>query len=169
MKNLVLLFVFFVLSFIQIGKSQTEKGTFLLGGNASFQSIDEQSILTISPNIGYFFANKFVVGLNAGLTTSENSSVFSLGPNLRRYFLTSEKGSLFALAGLNYFNVNINDNSESDTGFNIGAGYAVFLNPSVALELGANYSKLGFSQSSVSGSNVGVFSINVGFQIHFKK
>lgn len=169
MKNLVLLFVFFVLSFIQIGKSQTEKGTFLLGGNASFQSIDEQSVLSISPNIGYFVANKFVVGLNAGITTLENISVFSLGPYVRGYFLTSEKGSLFASAGFNYANVKFNDISESETGYSIGAGYAVFLNPSVALEFGANYSKLGSSQSGIASSDVGVFSINAGFQIHFKK
>lgn len=169
MKNLALVVVLFM--FVTIGKSQTEKGTYLLGGNASFQSVGDESVLSINPNIGYFIANKFALGLNAGFTSFNELNLLSLGPNVRGYFLTSEKGSLFASVGFNYTNVSFGDDSESETGYTAGIGYAVFLNPAIALEMGANYSKLSTSNSSIGTpiTNDGLFAINVGFQIHFNR
>jgi opacity protein-like surface antigen len=152
--------------------AQTTKGTWLLGGNASFQSIDEESVFTLNPNLGYFVADRFAVGLNAGFTKFNELTTLSLGPYLKGYFLTSERGSLFAAAGFDYTNISLpGSNSFSGTGYNIGAGYAVFLNSSIALELGAKYSRLGSSDDNViSGdSSTGIFSMNVGFQIHFNK
>jgi hypothetical protein len=50
---------------------------------------------------------------------------------------------------------------DTEVGFGIGAGYALFINRSVALEFGANYTKAGDSD--------GIFGIGIGFQIHYKK
>ena len=122
----ILIFLFTFLGIAQVLDAQTSKGTFLLGGNASFQRAKEQSILSINPNVGYFVADRFVAGLNAGINSLSDLTFISLGPNLRGYFLTSEKGSIFATAGFNYVRVNINNNSDSSTGYNLGIGYAVF-------------------------------------------
>ncbi len=129
------------------------------------------TILSINPNVGYFVADRFAVGLNAGINSLSDLTFISLGPNLRGYFLTSEKGSIFATAGFNYVRVNINNNSDSSTGYNLGIGYAVFLNKAIALEISSNYSKLGSSADNIviGNSETGIFSINVGFQIHFNK
>ena len=50
---------------------------------------------------------------------------------------------------------------DSQFTYGAGLGYASFLNKSVALELGANYQKM--------GDFPGSFGLGVGFQIHFKK
>lgn len=167
----ILIFLFTFLGIAQVLDAQTSKGTFLLGGNASFQRAKEQSILSINPNVGYFVADRFVAGLNAGINSLSDLTFISLGPNLRGYFLTSEKGSIFATAGFNYVRVNIYNNSDSSTGYNLGIGYAVFLNKAIALEISSNYSKLGSSADNIviGNSETGIFSINVGFQIHFNK
>lgn len=171
MKNftITLLLSFFIL--VNYGFSQTEKGTVLLGGSASYLSVDDESLININPNIGYFVANKFVVGLNANYINSDGADILGLGPYVRGYFLTNEKGSIFAQGGYNYIRVGDNNSSQSENGYSLGIGYAVFLNSSIALEFSGNYAKYEFSKSSdlFSFSDSGILSFNVGFQIHFKK
>jgi hypothetical protein len=52
-------------------------------------------------------------------------------------------------------------NSDTDFGFDVGAGYAAFLNESIALEFLAQYLSAGEAK--------GIFSLGAGFQIHFDK
>lgn len=141
--------------------AQTEKGTLLLGGNAAFISGGGESILTVNPNLGLFLADNFAAGLSATLITSDVTTIYGVGPYGRGYFGSSSSGKFFAQAGVNLIGTSGDFGSDSDFGWTIGAGYAIFLNPSVALELGPQYSKVGDSD--------GQFNINVGFQIHFKK
>lgn len=59
-------------------------------------------------------------------------------------------------------NVNIAgaEDVDSDFGFGAEAGYALFLNKSVALEFGVNYNRM---------NDFDVIGVGVGFQIHFRK
>lgn len=171
MKNFTITFLFSFFILVNYGFSQTEKGTLMLGGSASYQSVEDESILIINPNLGYFLANKFVLGINGSYINSNGLSILGLGPYVRGYFSPSERGSIFAQGGYNYIRLSGNNNSNSENGFSLGLGYAVFLNSSVALELSGNYVKYGFSESNnlLSLADSGVLSFNVGFQIHFKK
>jgi len=170
MKSFTITFLITFFTFFNHGFSQTEKGTVLLGGSASYLSVDDESLININPNIGYFVANKFVMGLNANYINSDGSNILGLGPYVRGYFLTTEKGSIFAQGGYNYLRFSSGNTTESENGYSLGLGYAVFLNSSIALELSGNYVKYEFNNNSFySLSDSGIFSFSVGFQIHFKR
>jgi hypothetical protein len=138
-------------------QAQTEKGTWLLGGNTTFQATDGATIFNASPNIGYFFSNNLAAGLEASFLSADGASIYAFGPFIKPYFGKSEKGKFFGKGSF----LLVGGEGDSQAGFGLGAGYALFLNRSVALEFGANYNKLG------EGS--GTFGLGVGFQIHFKK
>lgn len=171
MKKFFLFLGILVFLSVQSGYAQLEKGTLLLGGSGSFQKYKGISNLTLNPNIGLFLANKFVLGLNASyINSSSNTTLVGLGPYARGYFLSGAKGSLFASAGFNYFNIKFSNTSESESGYSIGLGYAHFLNKSVAMELSGVYYKNGLSNSNNTlRSPTSIFGINIGFQIHFNK
>ena len=159
MKKLILLFSISTIFICTNTKAQTEKGTFLLGGGAAFQTSDHNSSFTMNPNVGVFFMNNVAAGAQLILVLAENDyHAVAFGPFLRGYFLGSDRGKLFAQGG---FNVGGSSNSDASIGFSIGAGYAFFMNKSTALEFSAFYNKL--------GDDDGIFSIGVGFQIHYKK
>lgn len=152
----------FLLIFLALGllvsktKAQTESGTFLLGGNASFQAISGSSSLTIAPNVGVFVIKNLAFGINADLI-AQNGTTWYIGPFGRYYFSQQNNGKFFGQVGINV------GHSVGNTQFGTGlaAGYALFLNQAVALEFSANYNKV--------GSGNGIFSLNVGFQIHLKR
>lgn len=147
-----LLFVFAVAA-----NAQTEKGTLLLGGNVTFTSIESTSSFTAAPNIGVFVINNLAVGAEASFFTSEGYNAWAVGPFARYYFGNTTTGKPFVAAGLN---IGGGKDMDTETGFGAQAGYALFLNKSVALELAANYKRM---------SGVNVYGAGVGFQIHFKK
>ena len=161
MKKVIVLAVLCLPAFFA-ARAQTAKGTLLLGGAAGFNSQSGSTSFVFNPNIGSFVADKIAVGMEAFLSsTSSDGSTFTawaLGPYVKPYFMTKSNGSFF---GRLAFVVGGGTGTSTNTGFGIGAGYAIFLNQSVALELGPSYAKV--------SDNPGVFSLNVGFQIHFKK
>lgn len=138
--------------------AQTEKGTYLLGGNATFQTSDGSSAFSLSPNLGYFFIDNFAAGMRLNLYFTDDNNAYAIGPFARYYFGGNATGKFFGQASLN---IGGGKNSDTELGVGIGAGYAFFLNKSVALEAAANYDKTGESK--------GLFTIGVGFQIHLKK
>ena len=154
--------IFFVAAFIVISiinaQAQTERGTLLLGGDISYQSSDGNSLFTASPNIGFFIARNFAIGGQFVLFSQEGYTSWAIGPFVRGYFAGSDKGKFYG-----QFGVNVGGASNSDTqlGFGIAGGYAIFLNRSIAIDLGVSYNKTGDSN--------GIFGIGAGFQIHFKK
>ena len=159
-KIFTLAFFLTILAYQEIG-AQTEKSTWLLGGAAYFESRDNENLININPNIGYFFINNFAGGLNAGFASFSGSSYYQLGPFARYYIGNSERGKFFTQASFSYNKITGDFNSQSASGYGLKAGYAAFLNTSIALELAAGYNKI--------EDNTGSFGINIGFQIHFKK
>lgn len=157
--------IIIVLVFANFILGQTEKGTWLLGGNASFvKPSGAPGQLSITPAVGYFLFDHFAGGgqvnflVTKNVATDKLVSFFSLGPFGRYYFLGDDRGSFYASAGLN---IGGGTGSKFDTGYNIGAGYAVFLNESISIDLGTHYDKIGSSR--------GVFNLGAGFQIHFNR
>jgi opacity protein-like surface antigen len=157
MKKLFLIALFIIAGIIGVN-AQTDKGTTLLGGNISFQTSDGTTVFSANPNIGVFVSNKIALGAQFNLLTGDSFSAWAIGPFIRGYFGGNDKGKIFGQGGINIGGAT---DVDSEVGFGIGGGYAFFLNESVALELGANYTKAGDSD--------GLFTMGVGFQIHFKK
>lgn len=156
MKRIFLLCLFVVGLFISKGNAQTESGTYLLGGNASFQAISGSSTLTIAPNVGFFVVKNLAFGINADLI-AQHGTTWYVGPFGRYYFAPQNSGKFFGQVGLNLgYSMG---NTQLGTG--VAAGYALFLNQAVALEFSTNYNKV--------GSGNGIFSLNIGFQIHLRK
>ena len=157
MKKVILVATILVAGFTS-ANAQTEKGTVLLGGNISFQTSDGESVFSASPNVGFFVANNIAVGGRFSIATTDGYTAWAVGPFVRGYFAGSDKGKFFAEGS-----GNVGGATETDTevGFGAGAGYALFLNKSIALEFGANYNKFGDAE--------GIFGLGIGLQIHFKK
>ncbi len=137
--------------------AQTEKGTILLGGELTFSSSDGSNSFTGSPNVGLLILDDVAIGARLSIQATNGSSAWAIGPFARIYFAGSHKGKFFGQVGVNVGGAR---ESDVDFGFSIGAGYAIFLNHSVAIELGTNYSK--------AGKDSGIFTIGAGFQIHYK-
>ncbi len=155
--NRIIYFLFFVLVFNNLILAQTEKGTWLLGGNAGFMSTKGSSSLSINPSVGYFVLNHLAGGAQVNLLVIKKAS-FSIGPYAKYYFYGNEKGRLYASAGLN---IGLGTASKFDTGYSVGAGYALFLNESISIDIGTLYNQ--------AGASGGTFSIGAGFQIHFNR
>lgn len=137
--------------------AQTEKGTLMLGGAASFQSSDGSSLFVFNPNLGVFVKNRFAVGLQTTIVASDGVSAWALGPFARYYFGGNEKGKIFGQVSLN---ISGGDGAGTFFGAGLTAGYAFFLNQSIALEAAASYFRIDDS---------GLLVIGAGFQIHFKR
>lgn len=143
-------------------QAQTEKGTLLLGGNIGFQSSNGSSLFMANPNVGLFVANKIAVGAEIKLTAGEGLTVWSVGPFVKPYFAQTEKGAFFAKGSFLAGGSSVEGTSNSNVGFGLGAGYSIFMNKSVAIELAGDFSKVGKNDD-------GSFGLNVGFQIHFAR
>ena len=156
MKKLLIVFGISLISVIS-AHAQTEKGTLLLGGDATFSSTDGNSQFVTRPSIGVFVANNFAVGAQAYLFFSDPDNSWRVGPFARYYFTKSTKGKPFVAARAGIGGI---EKEDAKVGFGATAGYAIFLNRSIALELGVHYDYL---------DHMDAISIGAGFQIHLKK
>lgn len=139
-------------------QAQTDKGTLLLGGGLSFETSDGTSFFRASPNVGIFILNDVAASATFSLFTGEGATSWAIGPSIRLYLFGNERGKFITQIGVN---VGGAKDADTDFGFEVGAGYAAFLNESIALDLLARYTK--------TGDVKGIFSLGVGFQIHYKK
>lgn len=155
MKKVVLALTLLVATFA--ATAQTEKKTILLGGNLSFNSTESVNSFMANPNIGVFVANNLAVGAELSLYTSEGYTSWGAGPFARYYFGQQTKGKPYLGASLL---VGGADESDTEVGFGAHAGYAFFLNKSIALQLGVQYNRI---------NDMDQFGIGAGFQIHWKK
>jgi opacity protein-like surface antigen len=154
--------------------AQINKGQWLVGGNASFQSQKwgeaKATSFTFSPNAGYFFIDKFAGGLRVDLTSTkpkggDAKSDFLIAPFVRYYFLpAAEKVNILADASYGFGSQKAEGESASQNGFAIAAGPAVFLSPNTALEFTLQYRSLG--GDAYGDDRLNSFGVNIGFQIH---
>lgn len=157
--------------------SQTYKGQYMVGGNASFASSkisdgDESTTqITFNPNFGYFFANNFAGGLRVNLNSvsyegEDSYSSTSFSPFLRYYFLPpAQRTNLFLDVSFGVGSMGDEDDKEAFNQFSITAGPAIFLTPNTALEFGVGYTSQGGAAFG-SDRRLDIFGLNVGFQIH---
>lgn len=164
--------------------SQITKNNWLVGGNGRF-SLQKQTLnssdvkglnINLSPNIGYFFVDKFAGGIRTMLSYNEvkfngvtsRTTQTGLGPFFRYYVLGEENFvNMFSEVSYNYINYSSNTgNSNSTNSFTFAAGPSFFLNSSVAIELTANYELL---SSKATNTSAKTFFIAIGFQIHLEK
>lgn len=188
MKKTILLFLI-AFTFYNDADCQITKGNWLVGGNGSFVfskagsgSSDSKTInLSLAPDIGYFFMDKFAGGVRLSFNrdhikfgSSNDFSTFknySIGPFVRYYLLDVDRQSNILLEGSYQFG---NDkvettNSTSNNSTNIisfSAGPVIYFNSSVGIEFLLNYSSDG---SNVYNGRGDSFGVSIGLQIHLEK
>ena len=184
MKTIQTLFIASLL-FSLTANAQITKGYWMVGGSGSFKttttetintgSKSEYTILEISPNIGYFFADKIAGGINTNFYYNPYEGAsnigYGVGPFLKYYFLDTEKlVNVFVEASYLYFeNTNKSDvggfTRSPNNSYGLKAGPVVYFNDSVALELALEYSRVNINKTVIENN----FLISVGFQIHLIK
>jgi hypothetical protein len=171
MKKVLLLVLVIASTFA--ASAQTEKGTWLLGGNANFHSSKSSgssstTFVSITPNIGYFICDDLAVGGMADFySESDYQTDFNIGPFVRYYFLPiGTNAKLFGQGSIGFgSNKYSGESSLGYTKWALAAGPAFFLSPTVALETTLYYS----SSKDKGFSAYNSFGVNVGFQIHLKR
>ena len=154
--------------------AQVNKGQWLVGGNAGFESIKhgegKATSFTFSPKGGYFFIDNFAGGLRVDLTSvkpkgGDASTQTLIAPFLRYYFLpAAQKVNIFADASYGFGSVKDEGESESQNAYAISAGPAIFLSPNTALEFALQYRSAG--GDAWGDDRYNSFGFNIGFQIH---
>ena len=158
MKKLLIAASLIMIAFVS--NAQTSKGTWLLGGDAGFQSVKvdgggSTSTWNLAPSMGYFLADNIAVRLHVDVSDNGAGTESYFGPALRYYFTSiGSNAKLFGDAGATF----------GDNYMMIGAkaGAAFFLNNSIALETALAYGNETKSKTTSIG-------LNVGFQIHLGK
>ena len=167
-----------LLLFSNICFSQITKGNWLVGGNALFYtqngringSDSKGYNLNISPDIGYFLANKFAAGLTLNATYVENinrgakssSTSLGIGPFARYYFLPTENIVNIFVEGIYQYTTDFNGFGENY--FRFSTGPVIYFNSSVGLEFTLNY-----AHDNTANISAKTISFGVGFQIHLEK
>ncbi len=153
--------------------AQTQKGYWLVGGNATFASVKQgeynATTFGISPMAGYFLADNLALGASLNFTSfkeedDDAATDFSIGPFVRYYFVDlGPSAKLFAQADVAFGSSKYFGDSQGFTDWGISAGPAIFLNPNTALEITLGYGSQKYKDAE-DASNA--FGVNVGFQIH---
>ncbi|MGB3077912.1 MAG: hypothetical protein WBB31_02450 [Saprospiraceae bacterium] len=119
-------------------------GAWMLGGSAGFSSTKVKgadastTLINITPNVGYFFANNLAVGARVNFLSSSSNgnsnSNFGYGPFARLYVTDP----IFIQAGIDFEAATLDFNSifagDGSTTIHAAVGYSLFLNNSVAIE-----------------------------------
>lgn len=169
MKKILLSLVIIFIAFST--QAQTEKGTWLLGGSASFSSAKpaHSSAVTnsmVNPAAGYFIINNLAAGAGINFqNVSGNYSSFSFAPFVRYYFLPlGTNAKLFGNGSFGYGSYKYPGfTSGSMTTWELSAGPAFFLSKNVALEFALAYGSTNMQYFDATNT----VSVKVGFQIHF--
>ena len=182
MKKIILSQLLISILFIANSFGQTEKGSFLLGGNGSLSLTTYRSsinmishkIININPNFGYFIKDNLAIGIKTPLyLEGNNSDIFSLSFGInafsRYYFAKTEKTSFFGSAnyGLNTFQKEgYSSYSSNQYSAGIGLGFTYFLTKNIGFETELLYD---YSKNFDNRYGEDNFGMNFGFQIYFNK
>jgi len=187
-KSILLMLVTFL--FFNKSHGQITRDNWMVGGNANFIFTNSNNAgtdtkatnVTLAPNIGYFFIDKFAGGVRLsfnrnhykyGQSNNDFSTfrTYSIGPFVRYYFLDADRQYNILMEGsYQYGNEKIETtNSTNNSSTNIisfSAGPVIFFNNSVGIEFLLNYSSTGTSGNNGRGNSFGA---GIGLQIHLQK
>jgi len=181
MKKLISSTVLLCFMMTAFAQGNIQKGSWMLGGNATFTSTKFSDIggsttnIELSPNVGYFFINQLAGGINLSLTSSKEEdydaeTLWALSPFLRYYFLPpARKVNVFLEGSYGFGAFSVSGESASINQYSFMAGPAIFLTPAVALEFGIGYTSVGgelYDLMIGDGTRSNTFGLNIGFQIH---
>jgi len=177
------------LMFTTYASSQITKGNWVLGGNASYLLTHKNSesyggqkntiySLLLTPEVGYFFADKLSAGLKVsidrqgyrtrGSTLFDRVFIYDFGPFVRYYFLPAENIVNLLVEGSYQYGLTGGQGkiSSSRNIFAAAAGPVMYINSSLGLELLLHYSTYRFL--GYSGSNRSI-TISAGIQAYLEK
>jgi len=193
MKKALLLLAFLAPSIALF--AQTEKGTFVVSGatNLNFTSSNQKylddsyqvgesdiSAYSFMPSMGYFVIDNLSIGINCSL--SEKSEKYKGDPETKQSTLTLMPSAMYLLpingpikpflqVGFGYSSITqkqyntVNVSYEGNT-FGLGGGFSYFINKSVSVDLGVQYTYISVDddvktirQKAIGG--------NVGFSFYF--
>jgi outer membrane protein len=156
-------------------QAQTEKETWLIGGNINLNTAKNNTTVLIAPNVGYFFAKNFAAGALIEFKNSKiintTSNTFSLGPFARYYVdLKEEKFKPFLHVGFGFDNskVKVGNNpasNETASSLLLALGGAYFINKNIAFETIIGYTRN--KPENFEATNGLAF--RIGFQIHLSR
>jgi hypothetical protein len=162
-KNVFTLLLFVFMSGAAF--AQTEKGSWLVGGNLDLNTANNNTIIGFSPMAGFFFSDNFAAGAafdyyhqNAGGAKSTN---FGFGP-LARYYFGSSNVRPLVHAQWNYISRKTTVTSNGGEVF-VAGGLAAFINRNVAIEGLAGYDYTKFRHNAEGD---GGFKLKIGFQVY---
>ncbi|MBS1639190.1 MAG: outer membrane beta-barrel protein [Bacteroidetes bacterium] len=180
--------IFLAFQSIYTAKSQITKGNWMVGGNAGFITEHETSqslnldnktlIIQASPDIGYFFADKFAAGLKMNINSSRTTytvngspstnraSAYGISPFARYYFLPAKNERVNLFAETDYQYSHSFTTSDSQSGILISAGPVIYFNSSVGIEFTLNYQYM--SEAKLKPAT-NAFFVGVGLQVHLIK
>lgn len=170
-KNVCSLLLAF-LAFGLAASAQTEKGSWLVGGNVNLNTAKNNTNIGFTPMAGYFLINNFAVGANIDFDYTKSGdgkqTTFGIGP-FARYYLGTMNIRPFAHANVDFTSINTKAGSSSSTttgsNFFLGAGLAGFINRNVALEGLAGYTH----NSIANNGSHGGFGLKIGFQVYLSR
>ena len=189
--------IFFLLTTNSIW-GQLTKGHWLVGGSAYFNSYKNEIFsnsynengkytqINLSPNVGYFFADRFALGLKTTFTSlkgeftvaggngrgGSDTQRYFFGAFGRYYFLEEAKQANLLVEASYQAGIvrGTNDTKGNLNNFSISAGPVIYFNPSVGVEflLGYVTNSEKFT-SQVLNENKKGFQLSIGLQIHLIK
>ena len=159
MKGVIVVLALFLVHALSYAQSPTGKGTYTVGGSASFSSqtydnmLNDISEFIVNPQLGYFFADNFysAISINYYRLSTRDIVLYQLGvgPAVRYYFST-EKIKPFIGLGYNYIKYTDSGNSSE---IKISGGVNYFVTEYFALEASINYSFFNYNQLNTSMYN----------------
>jgi hypothetical protein len=175
----IIFFIFCYCATIGIAQAQTSKGSWMLGGNASFSQEKYQSEkytkFSVSPQMGYFLHNNWVVGLTPTLFSDKNNAFENKGAGLgvfSRYYIGKEKIKFFPECSFLWIKSKFKNNGFSGESNNeyynigLGAGVAYFLNKNVSIEGAFRLNKAERNQNGLDSDTIGFY---IGLQVFLPK
>lgn len=185
-KNIQILLAVLALLLPLAMQAQIERGTQLVGANASLNSRNSdisgrKNVFSSSYNLnlryGRFLATNFAVGLACPLTYSkleqQSELNWGLGPFARLYSPFEDSKMNLLLEGRATYNQNIFQDKAKNlkrttglVGGGVGVGVIYFFNESVGMETLLDYN---FLYSTTNSDKTGGISFNVGFQIYLNR
>ena len=171
MKHLML-FILLTTTAI-ITHAQINKNNWMVGGSFAFSSSEVSSISTkttlFSPNLGYFFLDKFAGGIRGNLSAlkvegEEVMSTSMFGPYVRYYLLKNDSDFNLHLDGSYMFGATkAAGETFNQNGYELAVTPMVFLNKHTALEMRVSYGSV-HTEGETERTNT--FGLGIGFQIH---